>query len=100
MPFTTEDPQYRARIGAFTQRLQERGYLNGRNLQLEFPASAGNAAPQSPGSWIRKVPPAQGRELCAARGLRPLRDQQVAAMPRLHRGRLNLTTPWDALTRR
>jgi putative ABC transport system substrate-binding protein len=43
MPFGTEDPQYRARIGAFVQGLQEQGYSNGRNVRLEFRASAGNA---------------------------------------------------------
>src|SRR6516225_9586563 len=43
MPFASEDPQYRARIGAFVQRLQEQGYINGRNVRLEFRASAGSA---------------------------------------------------------
>jgi putative ABC transport system substrate-binding protein len=43
MPFAADDPQYRARIGAFVQRLQEQGYINGRNVLLEFRASAGSA---------------------------------------------------------
>ena len=42
MPFAAEDPQYRARIGAFVQGLQEQRYINGRNVRLDFRASAGS----------------------------------------------------------
>ena len=43
MPFTTGDPQYQARIGAFLQGLEKLGRVDGQNVRIEYRASAGNS---------------------------------------------------------
>jgi putative tryptophan/tyrosine transport system substrate-binding protein len=43
MPLATGDPVYQARIGAFQQALQKLGRIDGRNVRIEYRASAGNA---------------------------------------------------------
>ncbi len=43
MPFTGDDPAYKARIGAFLEGLQKLGRIDGRNVQIEYRASAGNS---------------------------------------------------------
>jgi putative tryptophan/tyrosine transport system substrate-binding protein len=43
MPFAKSDPVYQARMGAFLQGLQKLGRIDGRNVQIEYRASAGNA---------------------------------------------------------
>jgi putative ABC transport system substrate-binding protein len=42
MPFATSDPQYEARLGAFQQGLQKLGRIDGRDVRIEYRASAGN----------------------------------------------------------
>ena len=42
MPFATSDPQYQARLGAFREGLQKLGRIDGRDVQIEYRASAGN----------------------------------------------------------
>ena len=41
MPFASSDQQYKARVGAFIQALQTLGRIEGRNVQIEYRASAG-----------------------------------------------------------
>lgn len=43
MDFPADDPEALARIAAFIQGLQERGWTNGRNMQIEGRSSAGDA---------------------------------------------------------
>jgi putative tryptophan/tyrosine transport system substrate-binding protein len=42
MPFAAADPQYQARVGAFLQGLQKLDRIDGRNVRIEYRASAGN----------------------------------------------------------
>jgi putative tryptophan/tyrosine transport system substrate-binding protein len=42
MPFATGDPQYQARIGAFLQGLVALGWIDGRNVRIEYRASTGD----------------------------------------------------------
>jgi putative ABC transport system substrate-binding protein len=44
MPFTTGSLQYQARVGAFLQGLQKLGLVDGRNVRIEYRASAGSPA--------------------------------------------------------
>jgi putative tryptophan/tyrosine transport system substrate-binding protein len=43
MPLATSDPQYQARIRAFRQRLEALGWVEGRNVRIEYRASTGDA---------------------------------------------------------
>jgi putative tryptophan/tyrosine transport system substrate-binding protein len=42
MPFAAGSPQYQARVTAFLRGLQELGLVDGRNLRIEYRASAGD----------------------------------------------------------
>jgi putative tryptophan/tyrosine transport system substrate-binding protein len=42
MPFAMDDPQYKVRIGAFLQGLEKLDRIDGRNVHIEYRASAGN----------------------------------------------------------
>ena len=44
MPFAADDPQSPARVATFLQGLQQLGWVPGRNLQIDYRWSAGNAA--------------------------------------------------------
>ena len=43
MPLTAHDPEGQARVSTFRQALQDRGWIEGRNLRLEVRWSAGDA---------------------------------------------------------
>src|SRR3954449_4828672 len=43
MPFAADNPQYQARTGAFAQGLMQLGWIDGRNVRIEYRASTGNA---------------------------------------------------------
>src|SRR6187549_2770374 len=41
-PFSENDPETLARLAAFQQRLQDLGWTEGRNIQIEYRFSGGN----------------------------------------------------------
>jgi putative tryptophan/tyrosine transport system substrate-binding protein len=41
MPFAMNDPQYQARVGAFLRGLAALGWIDGRNVRIEYRASTG-----------------------------------------------------------
>jgi hypothetical protein len=43
MPFAVASTQYQARISAFLHGLRELGWIDGRNIQIEYRASTGSA---------------------------------------------------------
>ena len=50
LPYDETDPQGKARLSGFTQRLEELGWTEGRNLRMEVRWGAGNGdrIPQRP----------------------------------------------------
>src|SRR6476646_2936969 len=43
MPFAKDDPQYKARIGAFLDGLRKAGRSDGQNVRIDYCASPGTA---------------------------------------------------------
>ena len=43
LPYVQSDPQAQARVNSFTAALQERGWIDGRNVRLEFRYTEGES---------------------------------------------------------
>src|SRR6185437_3070350 len=44
LPYVQSDPQAQARVNSFTAALQERGWIDGRNVRLEFRYTEGESS--------------------------------------------------------
>jgi len=56
MPFAEDNPQYLVRTEAFVQRLLQLGWMNGRNLRIDYRASTDRFRQLHPPSSISENP--------------------------------------------